>query len=92
MALEFICSYTLESGKQIIIPRGANIYELDFKKNKIKFYYDNPGMEEIRLSTWKLDLNAREMDFRFDKIKTGEYIIFSRFYDCKGNLLKIGNR
>lgn len=92
MALEFICSHTIESGKRIILPRGANTYKLDLGDDKIYFYYDNQGIKGVELHTWKLDPNAREMDFRFDQIKTGEYITFSRFYDCKGNLLKIGNR
>ncbi len=92
MALEFICAKALEQGKKIILPRSANIYKIDFLNKKVSFYYSNPGGVYLGLNTWKVPLNAREMDFDIRSDKIGGYIIFSRFYNLKGNLLKIRNR
>ena len=92
MALEFICDNALEHGEKIVLSRCANSYKLDFSKNKIIFYQDNPGDKCLELNTWKIPLNAREMEFEFRSDRIGGYIVFSRFYDVRGNLLKIGNR
>jgi len=92
MALEFLCSDKIESGKKIILSRCANLYYLDFSNNKIDFYYSNPRINGVELNNWEIYQNTREMDFEFRNDKIGGYIIIPRFYDVKGNLLKIGNR
>ena len=93
MALEFICSITFEPEKKIILPSSANIYKIDVQTCKIRFYHDNLGKRNyVELNTWRVPLNAREMDFEFRPIRNGGYITGLRFYDTSGNLLKIGNR
>jgi hypothetical protein len=92
MALKFLNYNRIEPGKKIILPRCANLYHLDFSKNKIEFYHSNPKTKGIELNTWNLHKNAREIDFEFIEDRVGGHIIIPRFYDNKGNLLKIGNR
>jgi hypothetical protein len=90
MALEFICSKTISS-KKLILPRSANIYIIDLSDNKIDFYYGNPAKVN-KLNTWKVPLKAREMEFDMQSDRIGGYVVIPKFYDLKGNLLKIGNR
>ena len=92
MALEFICFNQIVKGKQIILPRNANLYKMDFSNNKIDFYYGNPLIKLVKLNTWNIIQNAREMGFDIRSDRIGGYIIISKFYDTNGNLLKIGNR
>ena len=96
MALEFICSIEIESGKKIILPNhtlnGEIIkYELDINKREIRFFYASKEEEIFALNTWSVPREAREM--RFDIFnKNGCYIPIPIFYNQKGNVLKTGNR
>jgi len=92
MALELLCSNEIMKGNKIILPRGANLYKMDFSNNKIDFCYSNPGKNCLELNTWKIPLNAREIEFDARSDKIGGYIVIPMFYDANGNLLKIGNR
>jgi len=93
MALEFLCNIAFKPEKRIILPSFSKVYKIDFQNYKISFYNDNPGKRSyIKLYTWAVPLNAREMDFEFRTDRIGGYITSSRFYDANGNLLKIGNR
>lgn len=92
MALEFICSQTVKSSRKLILPRSANIYIISLLNNEISFYYSNPGNVGLELNTWKVPLKAREVDFEVKSDRIGGYVAIPRFYDFKGNLLKIGNR
>jgi len=92
MALEFLNYDKIESNKRINLPKHANVYYLNLPKKTIVFYHSNPKKKIINLNTWNLHENAREMDFEFRDDKIGSYIIIPKFYDSKGNFLKIGNR
>jgi len=92
MALELLCSNEIMKGNKIILPRVANMYKMNFSKNKIDFYYSNPEKNSLELNTWKIPLNAREIEFDAKTDRIGGFIVIPRFYDVNGNLLKIGNR
>lgn len=92
MALELLCSNEIMKGNKIILPRDANLYKMDFSNNKIDFYYSNPGKNCLKLNTWEIPLNAREIEFDVRSDKIGGYIVIPMFYHANGNLLKIGNR
>ena len=81
MALEFICSEIIESGKRIKIPKGANCYRL--KSERIKFFRANPKKRFM-----EIPIVAREVSFDMEgnsfTIEYGE----PRFYDSAGNDLK----
>ena len=92
MALGLLCSKEIMKGNRIVLPRDANLYKMDFSKNKVDFYYSNPGKKGLELNTWKLPLNAREIEFDVRTDRIGGFIVIPMFYDANGKLLKIGNR
>ena len=92
MALELISYFEIESNKRIILPRHSNVYKINLDNWKVEFYRDNPGINVLELNTWKIDKNAREIEFELREDKIGGYILIPRFYESNGKLLKIGNR
>jgi hypothetical protein len=92
MALELICDAIIESNKKINIPRCANIYRINSADKKISFYHSNPGNEDRELSTWKIPIGAREVEFTIYREHNQSILQSPAFYDPKGNLLKMGNR
>ncbi len=83
MALEFICAESVEHGKKIVIPMGADCYRL--RSGRIKFFEHCSNGEK------KIPRNSRYISFDIERNVYN--IAYGRpsFYDVQGNDLNMGD-
>ena len=95
MAVRYLSCETLVYGKRIGVPRRVNgeIVQYEIDGDDVRFFCcDDGDLFGVVVGRWNVPDEVRYVEF--DRMELGNHVGVGvpRFYDNKGNLLKIGNR